>query len=96
MFHRQVKRIKVIFPLGGTRPLASVVKRTTRRLSLVSVMTSGLINPHPGHSVSAALTEPPEPGLLDCLIPGDYSANGLVTVTHDRNMARLQGARLFV
>jgi hypothetical protein len=59
-------------------------------------MTSGLINPHPGHGVPEALTEPSEPGLLDRLTTGDFSANGLVTVTHDRNLARLRGARLLV
>ena len=70
------------------------VAKTEARAALASVLTSGLIQPHPGHGVLEALTESSEPGLLDRLIAGDYAANGLVTVTHDRKMARLPGVRL--
>lgn len=70
------------------------VSKEEAKAALVSVLTSGLIKPHPGHGVLEALGETSEPGLLDRLIVGEYLAASLVTLTHDRKMARLRGARL--
>lgn len=69
------------------------VPKDEAREALTSVLTSGLVKPQLGRSVLEALSEKAEPGLLDRLIAGEYSASGLVPVTHDRKMARLPGVR---
>ena len=70
------------------------VPKDEARTALASVLTSGLVKPLCGQSTLTALGETLEPGLVDRLIAGDYSANGLITVTNDRKMARLPRSRL--
>ena len=70
------------------------VPKDEAREALASVMTSGLVKPLRGQNVLDALSQTQEPGLLDRLIAEDYSANGLITVTNDRKMARLPRSRL--
>ena len=64
------------------------------RSFLVEVLTSGLVAPLNGQAVIDALEAPGEPGLFDRLIINDYTYMGLETLTLDRRMASLPGARL--
>ena len=64
------------------------------RDGLLSVLTGGLVAPLNGRAVLEALSETGGPGLFDRLITNDYSHVGLETLTLDRQMASLPGARL--
>jgi len=63
------------------------------RVALVSVLRSGLVQPMNGDPVIGALEERSGCGLLDRLIADDYRNAGLTTLTLDRKMASLPGAR---
>ena len=64
------------------------------RAGLVEALTSGLVAPLNGRSAIEALEAQSSPGLFDRLIIDDYSREGLETITLDRRMASLSGARL--
>ena len=68
--------------------------RADARAELHKVLTSGLIAPLNGLAVLDALTASPNPGLFDRLIANGYSKSDLGTLTLDRRMASLPGARL--
>ncbi|MFA5058779.1 MAG: PIN domain-containing protein [Opitutaceae bacterium] len=59
------------------------------RAALLSVLTSGLIEPAAGDAVLEALKTAKEPGLTDRLIALDYARLGAITLTLDRKMASL-------
>lgn len=59
------------------------------REALLSVLTSGLIEPARGDGVFHALKTTKEPGLTDRLIALDYAGLGATTLTLDRKMALL-------
>lgn len=59
------------------------------RAALVSVLTSGLVEPAGGDAVLDALKTAKEPGLTDRLIALDYAGRGATTLTVDRKMASL-------
>ena len=71
---------------GVTKEDACVELRNTLR--------SGLVSPLNGPAVLEALASSGGPGLFDSLIADDYSRTGLETLTLDRRMASLAGARL--
>ena len=61
------------------------------RTAIISVLTSGLIEPVQGDAVLAALRETREPGLTDRLIALDYVQQRATVLTLDRKMAALPG-----
>ena len=69
------------------------VTGTEARMALSKVLASGLIAPLGGQPVLAALRETAGPGLMDRLILEEYSRTGMETLTLDRRMATLPGAR---
>jgi predicted nucleic acid-binding protein len=69
------------------------VSKPDARAALASVLRSGLVAPLNGQSVFDALAATAGCGLLDRLIADDYLRAGLVTLTLDRRMASLAGAK---
>ena len=69
------------------------VSRIEARNSLRDALRSGLVAPLNGRSVIQSLDATGGPGLFDRLIADDYSRSGLETLTQDRQMATLAGAR---
>ncbi|RMG88288.1 MAG: type II toxin-antitoxin system VapC family toxin [Candidatus Dadabacteria bacterium] len=69
------------------------VTKAEARQGLLSVLQSGLVAPLNGRGVLDALKETGGCGLVDRLITDDYRAADLLTLTLDRRMARLPGAR---
>ena len=69
------------------------VSDSDTRVSLVDLLTSGLVSPLNGHSVIAALQATTDPGLFDRLIADEYSRAGLETLTLDQRMATLPRVR---
>ena len=67
------------------------VPKVEARAALVSVLESGLVSPANGPPVIADLTTSSGCGLLDRLIVGDYTRQGLGTLTNDKRMAKLPG-----
>ena len=63
------------------------------RSGLLDSLTSGLISPLNGQSVILALRQEGGAGLFDRLITDDHSRSGLETLTLDRRIASLRGAR---
>jgi predicted nucleic acid-binding protein len=63
------------------------------REALLSVLTSGLIEPAQGDAVLEALKTAKEPGLTDRLIALDYAGLRTTTLTLDRKMASLAGCQ---
>jgi predicted nucleic acid-binding protein len=70
------------------------VTKADARAGLTSVLSSGLVAPANGASVFAALQAEGGCGLLDRLIADDYRRAEMVTLTLDKRMAALPGARL--
>ena len=70
------------------------VTKEDARAELRNTLRSGLVAPLNGPAVLEALWDPGGPGLFDRLIADDYSRAGLETLTLDRRMASLSGARL--
>lgn len=69
------------------------LSKADTRAAMLSVFTSGLIEPAHGDAVLDALRSTKEPGLTDRLFALDY-ANQLATVlTLDRKMAALPGCQ---
>ena len=60
---------------------------------LLDALTSGLVSPLNGQSVILALGAEGGAGLFDRLIVDDYSRSDLETLTLDRRMGSLPGAR---
>lgn len=69
------------------------LSKADSREALISVLTSGLVEPASGDAVIAALRSPKEPGLTDRLILLDHAALGATLVTHDRKLAKLPNAQ---
>lgn len=69
------------------------VSKAEARLGLLEVFRSGLVSPLNGRSVIVALEAQSGCGLLDRLIADDYRRASAVTLTLDRRMASLPGAR---
>ena len=69
------------------------VSKADAREALASVLGSGLVAPLNGDGVIAALQATTGCGLLDRLIADDYLRAGATTLTLDRKMAALEGAR---
>jgi predicted nucleic-acid-binding protein len=67
------------------------VDRKTAREGLLSVLTSGLVEPAQGDAVLEALRSTKEPGLTDRLIALDYALANATTLTLDRKMAAHPG-----
>ena len=63
------------------------------RAGLLEVLTGGLVSPLNGQAVLDALSTAAGPGLFDRLIINDYAGTGMETLTLDRQMASLPGAR---
>ena len=63
------------------------------RAALLGSLQSGLVSLLNGRTVLAALEASGGPGLFDRLIADDYHRAGLETLTLDRKMAGLPGAR---
>lgn len=70
------------------------VTKLAARQALLSVLESGLVAPLHGSDVLDILRVETGCGLMDRLIANDYSAKNITTLTHDRKMAHLPGARL--
>ena len=64
------------------------------RAELRNTLLSGLVAPLNGQPILDILVSSGGPGLLDRLIADDYSRAEMETVTLDRRMASLPGARL--
>lgn len=64
------------------------------RDALASVLASGYVEPEGGEAVLRALATRSGCGLLDRLIAESYGRGGAITLTLDRKMAALPGARL--
>ncbi len=64
------------------------------RTTLLDVFESGLVAPLNGESVLNALAAPGGAGLFDRLIADGYTQAGMDTLTLDRRMAAIPGARL--
>lgn len=69
------------------------VTKTEAREGLASLLQSGLVSPCNGQAVLQMLAEGGGCGLLDRLIADDYRRGDLLTLTLDRKMANLPGAR---
>lgn len=65
------------------------VTKAEARAGLHAVLTSGLVAPLRERAVLEALAARTGSGLLDRLIAADYAHEGLVTLTVDRRMAKL-------
>ena len=63
------------------------------RAAMLSVFTSGLIEPAHGDAVLDALRSTKEPGLTDRLIALDYAEQSTLVLTLDRKMAALPGCQ---
>ena len=61
--------------------------------ALRAALTSGLVAPLNGSAVLEALAASSGPGLFDRLIVDDYARSGLTTLTLDRKMSTLLGAK---
>jgi predicted nucleic acid-binding protein len=61
--------------------------------AILSVLTSGLVEPIQGDAVLTALRATNEPGLTDRLITLDYANQRATVLTLDRKMAALPGCR---
>ena len=70
------------------------VSKADARAELFNTLKSGLVAPLNGPAVLEALAATGGPGLFDRLIADDYARAGLETLTLDRQMASLSGARL--
>lgn len=70
------------------------VTKAEAREGLATLLKSGLVAPCNGQAVLLILAEPGGCGLLDRLIADDYRRADLLTLTLDRKMASLPGARL--
>jgi predicted nucleic acid-binding protein len=69
------------------------VPKAEARAALVSVLRSGIVKPLNGADAFSALEATGGCGLLDRLIADDYRRAGLTTLTLDRAMGALAGAR---
>jgi predicted nucleic acid-binding protein len=69
------------------------ISKADARAALLSVLTSGLVVPLNGNAVLDAIRHAEGCGLLDRLIVDDYFRCGVETLTHDRKMGALSGAR---
>jgi len=69
------------------------VAQTDVRAGLLQVLRSGLVAPLNGRATLSALAADGGCGLLDRLIADDYRRAGVDTLTLDRKMAALAGAR---
>ena len=69
------------------------VSKANARVALTGALTSGLIAPLNGQPVLNLLQETGGAGLIDRLIAEDYSRTVSETLTLDRRMAALPGAR---
>lgn len=67
--------------------------KAAAREALLSVLTSGLIEPTHGDAVLNALRATKEPGLTDRLIALDYAGFSATTLTLDHKMASLPDCR---
>jgi predicted nucleic acid-binding protein len=67
--------------------------KTDARAAILSVLTSGLIEPMHGDDVLNALRATKEPGLTDRLIALDYTNQRATVLTLDRKMAALPGCQ---
>jgi predicted nucleic acid-binding protein len=70
------------------------VTKAEARQGLASLLHSGLVAPQNGQAIIAILAEQVGCGLLDRLIADEYRRADLLTITLDRKMASLPGARL--
>jgi predicted nucleic acid-binding protein len=70
------------------------VTKTEAREGLATLLQSGLVAPFNGQDILRILAETGGCGLLDRLIADDYRRADLLTLTLDRTMAKLPGARL--
>jgi predicted nucleic acid-binding protein len=67
--------------------------KTDARAAILSVLTSGLVEPTHGDAVLDALRSTKEPGLTDRLIALDYANQHATVLTLDRKMAALPGCQ---
>ena len=70
------------------------VTKAEAREGLTRLLGSGLVAPQNGQAIIGILGEQGGGGLLDRLIADDYRRADLLTLTLDRKMAKLPGARL--
>jgi predicted nucleic acid-binding protein len=70
------------------------VTKAEAREGLASLLQSGLVAPGNGQHILQILAHAGGCGLLDRLIADDYRRADLLTLTLDRKMAKLPGARL--
>ena len=68
--------------------------KTEARTEILNVFRSGLIRPLGGSRIMAILETARGAGLVDHLIADGYSESGYETLTLDRKMGNLPGARL--
>ena len=69
------------------------VSEPDARDALIQLFEDGLIHPLNGQSVLSAIETSGGPGLLDRLIADGYRQGGFETLTLDRKMSNLPGAR---
>jgi predicted nucleic acid-binding protein len=69
------------------------LSKTEARAAILSVLTSGLVEPMYGDAVLTALRATKEPGLTDRLIALDYANQRATVLTLDRKMAALPGCQ---
>ncbi len=70
------------------------VTKAEAREGLATLLQSGLVAPLNGQDILRILADARGCGLLDRLIADDYRRADLLTLTLDRTMAKLPGARL--
>ena len=69
------------------------LSKADTRAAMISVLTSGLVEPARGDAVLEALRTTKEPGLTDRLIALDYANHHATVLTLDRKMAALPGCQ---
>ena len=69
------------------------LSKSDTRTAMLSVLTSGLVEPAHGDAVLDALRSTKEPGLTDRLIALDYATQRVTVLTLDRKMSALPGCQ---
>lgn len=70
------------------------ISKEDARQAMLDLFASGNVSPLNGALVLEALAETGGAGLMDRLIVEDYNQRGVVVLTNDKRMAKLEGARI--
>jgi len=70
------------------------VSKEDARLAMLTLFNSGNVRPLNGIRILEILKKPSGAGLMDRLITEEYQQRDLPVLTNDKNMAKVEGARL--